>query len=165
MRARLSSTVRGGGAARSSSCSRASSSPPIVADTGGLLRGLANRRDGEPRVPEYAKVLTSASLVYRASPASTSSAAPPVSRGDCSRSSGWPRRWRGGGVLLISTETFLEARLPTARSGLPSSLKSLTATEALTATEEGIGPAPKFHAAWKVPLPLPSSTETRLTAS
>ncbi|PYN25018.1 MAG: hypothetical protein DMD99_09570 [Candidatus Rokuibacteriota bacterium] len=57
------SSGRGAGAARSSSCSRTSSSPPIVADTGGLFRGLASRRDGKPRAPEYAKVLTSASLV------------------------------------------------------------------------------------------------------
>lgn len=38
-------------------------SPPIVADTGGLLRGLASTRDGKPSFPEYEKVLTSASLV------------------------------------------------------------------------------------------------------
>ena len=38
-------------------------SPPIVADTGGLLRGLASTRDGRPSFPEYEKVLTSTSLV------------------------------------------------------------------------------------------------------
>ena len=38
-------------------------SPPIVADTGGLLRALARTRDGRPSFPEYETVLTSASLV------------------------------------------------------------------------------------------------------
>ena len=38
-------------------------SPPIIADTGGLLRGLASTRDGRPSFPEYEKILTSASLV------------------------------------------------------------------------------------------------------
>jgi len=38
-------------------------SPPIVADTGGLLRALAGTRDGHPSFPEYEKILTSASLV------------------------------------------------------------------------------------------------------
>jgi len=38
-------------------------SPPIVADTGGLLRGLASTRDGKSSFPEYENVLTSASLV------------------------------------------------------------------------------------------------------
>jgi predicted nucleic acid-binding protein len=38
-------------------------SPPIVADTGGLLRGLAGTRDGKPSFPEYEKILTSANLV------------------------------------------------------------------------------------------------------
>ena len=38
-------------------------SPPIVADTGGLLRGLAGTGDGRPSFPEYEKILTSASLV------------------------------------------------------------------------------------------------------
>ena len=37
--------------------------PPTVADTGGLLRGLASTRDGEPSLPEYEKILTTASLV------------------------------------------------------------------------------------------------------
>jgi predicted nucleic acid-binding protein len=36
---------------------------PIVADTGGLLRGLASTRDGKPSFPEYEEILTSASLV------------------------------------------------------------------------------------------------------
>ena len=38
-------------------------SPPIVADTGGLLRVLAGTRDGEQSFPEYEKILTSGSLV------------------------------------------------------------------------------------------------------
>ena len=38
-------------------------SPPIVADTGGLLRALARTRDGRPSFPEYEAVLTSASLI------------------------------------------------------------------------------------------------------
>jgi predicted nucleic acid-binding protein len=38
-------------------------SPPIVVDTGGLLRALAGTRRGRPSFPEYEKVLTSASLV------------------------------------------------------------------------------------------------------
>ena len=37
--------------------------PPIVADTGGLLRALACTADGKPSFPEYEGVLTSASLV------------------------------------------------------------------------------------------------------
>ena len=37
--------------------------PPIVADTGGLLRALACTADGKPSFPEYEEVLTSASLV------------------------------------------------------------------------------------------------------
>ena len=37
--------------------------PPIVADTGGLLRALACAADGKPTFPEYENVLTSASLV------------------------------------------------------------------------------------------------------
>ena len=37
--------------------------PPIVADTGGLLRALASTADGKPTFPEYENVLTSASLV------------------------------------------------------------------------------------------------------
>jgi predicted nucleic acid-binding protein len=38
-------------------------SPPIVADTGGLLRGLAGTRDGKASFPEYERILRSASLV------------------------------------------------------------------------------------------------------
>lgn len=38
-------------------------SPPIIADTGGLLRGLARTSDGQPSFPEFEQVLTSASLV------------------------------------------------------------------------------------------------------
>lgn len=37
--------------------------PPIVADTGGLLRALAHTAGGKPSFPEYENVLTSASLV------------------------------------------------------------------------------------------------------
>lgn len=37
--------------------------PPIVADTGGLLRALACTSEGKPSFPEYEEVLTSASLV------------------------------------------------------------------------------------------------------
>ncbi|HET8562915.1 MAG TPA: PIN domain-containing protein [Candidatus Binatia bacterium] len=37
--------------------------PPIVADTGGLLRALACTADGKPSFPEYEAVLTSARLV------------------------------------------------------------------------------------------------------
>lgn len=36
---------------------------PIIADTGGLLRALARRADGQPSFPEYETALTSASLV------------------------------------------------------------------------------------------------------
>src|SRR5437879_9731988 len=56
--------------------------------------------------------------------------------------------------LPSNTETVLDPALATARSGLPSLLKSPTATD------QGAPPAAKFRAAWKVPLPLPSSTET-----
>ena len=38
-------------------------SPPLVADTGGLLRALARTREGESSFPEYEAALTSASLV------------------------------------------------------------------------------------------------------
>jgi predicted nucleic acid-binding protein len=38
-------------------------SPPIVADTGGLLRGLAGTRGGKASFPAYEDILTSASLV------------------------------------------------------------------------------------------------------
>ncbi len=37
--------------------------PPIVADTGGLLRALARTKDGRPSFPEYESVLTSASVI------------------------------------------------------------------------------------------------------
>jgi predicted nucleic acid-binding protein len=37
--------------------------PPIIADTGGLLRALAGTRDGKASFPEYEEILTSASLV------------------------------------------------------------------------------------------------------
>lgn len=37
--------------------------PPIVADTGGLLRALARTRDGRASFPEYESVLTSASVI------------------------------------------------------------------------------------------------------
>lgn len=38
-------------------------SPPLVADTGGLLRALARTRDGRRSFPEYEAALTSASLI------------------------------------------------------------------------------------------------------
>lgn len=37
--------------------------PPIVADTGGLLRALARTPRGEPSFPEYEKVLVSAAAI------------------------------------------------------------------------------------------------------
>ena len=37
--------------------------PPIVADTGGLLRALARNHRGQPSFPEYEKILTSAAAV------------------------------------------------------------------------------------------------------
>ena len=37
--------------------------PPIIADTGGLLRALARTHAGRPSFPEYEKILTSASAV------------------------------------------------------------------------------------------------------
>ena len=37
--------------------------PPIVADTGGLLRALARATDGRASFPEYEAVLVSASLI------------------------------------------------------------------------------------------------------
>ena len=36
---------------------------PIVADTGGLLRGIARKADGSPSFPDYEEVLTRASIV------------------------------------------------------------------------------------------------------
>src|SRR5215471_18412905 len=58
------------------------------------------------------------------------------------------------GVLLISTETLLEVKLATARSDIPSPLKSPTATE------KGPLPTPKYAVGRKVPSPMPSSTNT-----
>jgi predicted nucleic acid-binding protein len=37
--------------------------PPIIADTGGLLRALACTADGKPTFPEYENILTTASVV------------------------------------------------------------------------------------------------------
>ena len=37
--------------------------PPLVADTGGLLRALARRPDGGPAWPDYERALTQASAV------------------------------------------------------------------------------------------------------
>jgi predicted nucleic acid-binding protein len=37
--------------------------PPIIADTGGLLRALARNGDGDASFPDYETALTSASLV------------------------------------------------------------------------------------------------------
>lgn len=37
--------------------------PPVVADTGGLLRALACTADGQPTFPDYEHVLTTANLV------------------------------------------------------------------------------------------------------
>ncbi len=37
--------------------------PPIIADTGGLLRALARTSDGQPSFPEYERILTSAAAV------------------------------------------------------------------------------------------------------
>jgi predicted nucleic acid-binding protein len=38
-------------------------SPPLIADTGGLLRALARTKDGWPSFPEYEQALTSATVV------------------------------------------------------------------------------------------------------
>jgi predicted nucleic acid-binding protein len=38
-------------------------SPPIIADTGGLLRALARTREGAPSFPDYETALTSASII------------------------------------------------------------------------------------------------------
>ena len=38
-------------------------SPPIIVDTGGILRAVARTRDGAPSFPDYESILTSASLV------------------------------------------------------------------------------------------------------
>ena len=37
--------------------------PPVIADTGGLLRALARTPRGQPSFPEYARILTSAAAV------------------------------------------------------------------------------------------------------
>jgi len=37
--------------------------PPIIADTGGLLRALARTPAGQPTFPEYERVLTSAATI------------------------------------------------------------------------------------------------------
>jgi hypothetical protein len=57
-------------------------------------------------------------------------------------------------VVLINTETVFAVLSATARSSLPSPLKSPTATAA------GPSPTPNVSAVWKVPSPLPRSTET-----
>jgi predicted nucleic acid-binding protein len=38
-------------------------SPPIIADTGGLLRALARTKGGTPSFPDYEAALTSASII------------------------------------------------------------------------------------------------------
>jgi len=38
-------------------------SRPLIADTGGLLRALARKRNGEPSFPDYESALTSAGVV------------------------------------------------------------------------------------------------------
>jgi len=38
-------------------------SRPLITDTGGLLRALARKANGEPTFPEYESALTSASVV------------------------------------------------------------------------------------------------------
>jgi predicted nucleic acid-binding protein len=37
--------------------------PPVIADTGGLLRALARTPGGQPSFPEYERILTSAAAV------------------------------------------------------------------------------------------------------
>ena len=59
------------------------------------------------------------------------------------------------GPVFSSIETVSVCSFATARSSLPSPLKSPTATEI------GSLPEPKFVAALKVPSPLPSMTETQ----
>src|SRR5260370_28668132 len=59
-------------------------------------------------------------------------------------------------VLLISTETSSEPSLATARSVIPSPLRSATPTEV------GRLPVPKLPAGWKPPSPSPKYTETLL---
>src|SRR5262245_10063895 len=60
----------------------------------------------------------------------------------------------GSRQLFSSTDTVAEPLLAAARSGLPSRLKSPTATDC------GHVPTPKLVAAPKPPVPLPSSTDT-----
>src|SRR5438105_4381216 len=62
----------------------------------------------------------------------------------------------GGAHVLSSTDTLLEPLFATTRSGLPSLLKSPTATET------GLDPTEKLVAAVKPPVPLPRSTDTSL---
>jgi predicted nucleic acid-binding protein len=38
-------------------------SPPLIADTGGLLRALARTKEGTPSFPDYEAALTSASVI------------------------------------------------------------------------------------------------------
>ena len=60
-------------------------------------------------------------------------------------------------LVLMSTPT--PPQVATARSSMPSPLKSPIATK-LGDSEPGVVPATRFRGAWKVPSPLPSSTET-----
>src|SRR5262249_15921571 len=65
--------------------------------------------------------------------------------------------WKVPSPLPSNTETVLDPALATARSSLPSPLKSRTATET------GFVPTEKARAVRKVPSPLPSRTETVLS--
>ena len=38
-------------------------SPPVIADTGGLLRALARTPDGRPSFPDYQRILTTAATI------------------------------------------------------------------------------------------------------
>src|SRR6266567_1891843 len=64
--------------------------------------------------------------------------------------------WKVPSPLPSSTEMVLSLWLATTKSGLPSPLKSPTATKA------GALPTRKLSGPWKVPSPLPRSTETLL---
>src|SRR5437660_165597 len=64
--------------------------------------------------------------------------------------------WKVPSPLPSSTEMVLSLRLATTKSGLPSPLKSPTATKA------GASPTRELSGTWKVPSPLPSSTATLL---
>src|SRR6266568_2408223 len=64
--------------------------------------------------------------------------------------------WKVPSPLPSSTKMVLSLRLATTKSGLPSPLKSPTATKA------GALPTRKLSGVRKVPSPLPSSTETLL---